>query len=76
MLSPAGIVPKAIYCSFDKEGLDYVWFWGNPDKNELFKIYISPNGTVKYYNFTDVPYGESVKPSGVYKSEKKIIKNF
>jgi hypothetical protein len=72
ILSPSGIAPSAESTLFSKAGLDYKWDWGNYEIGEHYTIIMEPDGTVRYYNFTNVPDGESISPSGVYKAYKQL----
>ena len=70
-----GITPEARLVSFYKEGLNYSWVWYNPKiTNSGYEIVLKPDGTVLYYDFTNVPYGESTKASEVLTGYKHIIR--
>lgn len=74
ILSPSGVASEATTVIFNKEGLDYTWSWYNPriDKSS-YKILLQPDGTVLYYDFTNIPYGQSAKPKSVLKGSKHVI---
>lgn len=63
--------PSAEIAFFSKKGLGYVWEWGNIEKGESFKIILDPDRSVRYYDFSHLSEGDSVKPSGVYKAYKR-----
>lgn len=71
VLSPFGILPSAELAVFTINGLDYSWEWGDLENGEDYVIIMKPNGSVLYYNFSNVPYGESIKPSAMYKAYKR-----
>lgn len=71
ILTPFGIASTAEVAVFSREGLNYIWDWGDIENNEHYTIVMSPNGTIRYYDFTNVPAGESAKPSGIYKAYKR-----
>ena len=71
ILSPSGIAPSAESSLFLKSGLDYRWDWGNYEIGENYRVIMQPDGTVLYYNFTNVPDGQSISPTGVYKAYKQ-----
>lgn len=53
---------------YSRQGLNHRWDWG---KNGQYSFVITPDGNGRYYDFTNVPDGESTKPSGIYKAYKR-----
>ena len=53
---------------YSRQGLDRRWDWG---ANGQYSFVITPDGNGRYYDFTNVPAGESTKPSGIYKAYKR-----
>ena len=53
---------------YSRQGLDRRWDWG---ENGQYSFVITPDGNGRYYDFTNVPAGESTKPAGIYKAYKK-----
>lgn len=49
---------------FSREGLEYRWDWDD------YTLVIQPDGTALYYDFTNVPYGESTKPRLIFDAYK------
>ena len=49
---------------YRREGIDHRWSWG-PNRNDYVLI-IKPDGRGFYYNFSNVPNGESTKSEDVY----------
>lgn len=54
---------------YNKLGLEHRWDWTGP-YGGFYSFVITPEGYGRYYDFTDVPYGESTKPHDVYKVRK------
>ena len=54
--------------SYKRTGLNLQWNWG---ENGQYSFVITPDGNGRYYDFTNVPAGESTKPAGIYKAYKK-----
>ena len=75
ILLEIGIIPEATTGLFKKDGLNYSLWWNNSRiENSSYEIIIKPDGTVLYYDFTDVPYGESIKPNEVLSGYKHIVR--
>ena len=53
---------KAFY---RRDGLQNRWDWGD------YSSLIKPDGTGLYYDFTNVPYGESTEASDVFKCTRR-----
>lgn len=53
---------------YSRQGLDRRWDWG---ENGQYSFVITPDGNGRYYDFTNVPAGESTKPAGIYKAYKR-----
>lgn len=62
---------KGIRTFYKRVGLEHHWSWIGDDFDESFTFVISPEGYGRYYDFTNVPDGESVKPRDVYKVRKR-----
>ena len=54
---------------YNKLGLVHRWDWTGPYGGS-YSFVISPEERGYYYDFTDVPYGERIKPRDVYKVRK------
>ncbi len=54
---------------YNKLGLVHRWDWTGPYGGS-YSFVISPEERGYYYDFTDVPYGERIKPHDVYKVRK------
>ena len=50
---------------YSKQGLEHRWDWTG-SYGGSYSFVISPEGYGRYYDFTNVPKGESIKPSAVY----------
>ena len=61
---------KGIRTFYERVGLEHHWSWIGDDFDESFTFVISPEGYGRYYDFTNVPDGESIKPRDVYKVRK------
>lgn len=55
--------------AYNKLGLDHRWDWTG-SYGGSFTFVISPEGYGRYYDFTDVPHGERIKPRDRYKVRK------
>lgn len=62
---------KGIRTLYKRVGLEHHWSWIGDDFDESFTFVISPEGYGRYYDFTNVPDGESIKPRDVYKVRKR-----
>ena len=62
---------KGIRTFYKRVGLEHHWSWIGDDFDESFTFVISPEGYGRYYDFTNVPDGESIKPRDVYKVRKR-----
>lgn len=51
--------------NYARAGINHRWDWG-PNGTE-FAFIIDPEGTGRFYDFSSVPSGERIKPSGMYK---------
>lgn len=55
---------------YNKLGLEHRWDWTG-SYGGSYSFVISPEGYGRYYDFTNVPDGESIKPRDVYKVRKR-----
>ncbi len=55
---------------YNKLGLEHRWDWTGPYGGS-YSFVISPEGYGRYYDFTNVPVGESTKPRDVYRVRKR-----
>ena len=55
---------------FRVDGLDRRWNFGDDDGAYHFAIVIEPNGDGRYYDFSDVPTGETTGPKQSYYCER------
>lgn len=55
---------------YNKLGLEHHWGWTGPYGGP-YSFVITPEGYGRYYDFTNVPDGESIKPRDVYKVRKR-----
>lgn len=55
---------------YNKLGLEHRWDWTGPYGGS-YSFVITPEGYGRYYDFTNVPYGESTKPRDVYKVRRR-----
>lgn len=62
---------EGIRTYYQRVGLEHHWSWGGSDEEESFTFVIDPQGYGRYYDFTNVPDGESTKPSAVYVVRKR-----
>lgn len=60
---------KGIRTSYKRVGLEHHWDWSGP-YGGAFTFVISPEEYGYYYDFTDVPRGERIKPRDMYKVRK------
>lgn len=58
---------RAVY---NKLGLEHCWDWTGPYGGS-YSFVITPEGYGRYYDFTNVPYGESTKPREMYRVRKR-----
>lgn len=58
------------WATYSKRGLEHRWAWTGLYGGS-YSFIISPEGYGRYYDFTNVPEGESIKPSAVYKVRKR-----
>ncbi len=52
-----------------RAGLNHRWNWSSDFGN--YSIVIEPDGTGRYYDFTNVPEGESTTSKAIYKCTKR-----
>lgn len=52
--------------AYRRMGLEHRWNWGTSNEN-TYSFVIETDGTGAYFDFTNVPDGESTKPSAIYK---------
>lgn len=62
---------EGIRTFYKRVGLEHHWSWFGNDEGESFTFVIDPAGYGRYYDFTNVPEGKSIKPSAVYKVRKR-----
>lgn len=60
---------KGIRTFYRRVGLEHHWDWIGPYGGS-YSFVISPEERGYYYDFTDVPYGERIKPRDVYNVRK------
>ncbi len=58
------------WATYSKRGLEHRWAWTG-SYGGSYSFIISPEGYGRYYDFTNVPEGESIKPRDVYKVRKR-----
>lgn len=60
---------KGIRTSYKRVGLEHRWDWTGPYGGS-YSFVITSEERGYYYDFTDVPYGERIKPRDMYKVRK------
>ncbi len=58
-----------------RHGLDHRWDWGGESSKDetKFSFIINPNGQGLYYDFSNVPKGETTSARGIFKCKKTQI---